>query len=70
MDVFSIEKLKINLKHEPRGNFRDINGWTSGNLSCLGQETNRVGLFQVRDIFGRPSMSTFLYIRFIPATET
>ena len=38
------------MKHEPRGKFRDVNGWTSGNFICLGQEKNKAGLFQVRYI--------------------
>ena len=50
MDVFNIEKRKIHLKHEPRGKFLDINGWTSGNFSCLSQETNKAGILQVRYI--------------------
>ena len=48
--AFNIEKRKIYLKHEPRGNFRDIDGWTSGKFSFLGQETNRSGLPQFTDI--------------------
>ena len=34
----------------PRGDFKDINGWTSGNFSLRGQDTNRKGFLQVREI--------------------
>ena len=49
-DIFNTEKREIHLKHEPRSTFWDVNGQTSGNLSCLGQESNRKGILQVRDI--------------------
>ena len=49
-DTFNIGKL-IHLKHEYRGKFLDISGWTSGKFSCLGQVTDREGLFQFREIF-------------------
>ena len=50
-DAFNIEKHRIRLKHELRGKNWYINDWTSDNLSCLGQETNRAGLLQVREMF-------------------
>ena len=37
MDDFNIENRKIYLKHEPRGNFRDIYGYTSGDFMYLGK---------------------------------
>ena len=49
-DAFNIERRKIHLNHEPRGKVWDISGWTSENFSCFGQDTNRSGLFQVREI--------------------
>ena len=54
MDAFNIEKLKIRLNHESRGRIQDIGGWTSGNFIFLGQEKNRSGLLQVKEIFGDP----------------
>ena len=44
----ALKNSKIHMKHEPRGNFLVINGWTSGNFSFLGRERNRAGFFQVR----------------------
>ena len=52
------------LKHDIREVIWDINGWTSGNFSWLGQEINMVGFFQVRDILGgtlHESFSWHLY---------
>ena len=59
MDAFSIEKRRINLKHERRENVRDINVLNSGNVSFLGQEKNRSGLLQVRDIFWETPHESF-----------
>ena len=44
----TFEKRKINLKHEPRGKFRGVNGWTSGDFIFVGQKTNKAGFFQFR----------------------
>ena len=68
--AFNIVKCNKHLKHEPRGGFRDISGWTYVNFSCLGQMTNRAYFFQVMEIFGRPSMSPFLVICFSVVIET
>ena len=59
MDDSSIEKQKIHQKYEPRGNFWDIYGCNSGNFICLDQEINRVGLFQVRDIWWKGVHESF-----------
>ena len=56
---FNIEKREIHLKHESRGKFRDIIGWTSGDFSCLGQETDRAELFQYRKIFCKTFYESF-----------
>ena len=56
---FNVEKLKIHLKHKPRSKFQGISGWTSGNFSFLGQETNRSGLLYIRDIFCETSHESF-----------
>ena len=50
-DAFNIGKCRIHLKHEPRGEFRDINFHNSSNFRCLGKKESRSGLFQVRDMF-------------------
>ena len=44
----TLKKREIHFKHESRGKFRDISGWTYGDFSCLGQEIDRAGLFQFR----------------------
>ena len=41
-NVKSIQSMK------PGGKFRDTNGWNYGISSCLGQEINMSGFFQVR----------------------
>ena len=56
--------LRIHLKQEPMVKLCDINGHTHGNFVCLGEETNRAGIFQVRDIFGIPFVINFLTISF------
>ena len=63
-DAFNIEKRKIHLKHKPRGRFWDISGWTSGNFSCLIQETDRAWLFQFREIFWETFHESFSYYFF------
>ena len=50
-DALNIERVKIHMKHEPRGIFWDTNSCNSCNFSYLVQETNRSEFFQVRDIF-------------------
>ena len=70
MDAFYIEKRKISLKLKARGGFRDISGWNFGNFSCLGQEKNRAGFFQVRDIFSETFHESFIAIRFSLVIET
>ena len=51
IDAFNIEKWKIHLKHEPRCKRLDINSSTSGDFSCLGLETDKEGLLQLREIY-------------------
>ena len=60
-DSFNIEKRKINLKHEHRGKVLDTNGRKSGNFCCLGQETNRSGLLQVREIYQETLHESFYW---------
>ena len=33
----TLKNIKIHMKHEPRGKFRVINGWTYGNFISLGR---------------------------------
>ena len=66
-DTFNIEKLKIHMKHEPRGKFLDINDCTPMSFSFLGQEKNssKSVIF-----FERPSLGFFLAIGFSLEIET
>ena len=50
MNVFNIERRKINLEHESRGGGWDINSQNSRDFISFCQDTKGVGLLKVRDI--------------------
>ena len=70
MDAFNIEKRKIHLKHEPRGNVLDINGWPYGNFSYLGQEKIGHVSYKSGRFVERTSISNFLAICFSLVVDT
>ena len=63
MDAFNIKKHRIYLNHEPGETFETSMVVSLGILVALTKRQIGQGL-QVRDIFGIPSMSLFLAIRF------
>ena len=69
IDALYIEKREIHMKHEPREKFRDTNGCNSVNFSCLGQETNRAGFFQVREILWETLHNPFSCHLFWPSNR-
>ena len=69
MAALKIENQKIYLKHEPRGKIWDINYWTSRKFSCLGQEKNRAGIFQLRDICWETLHAYFSCYSFYPGNR-
>ena len=68
-DDLNIKNGKIHMKHESREMFLDINGWTSVTFSLLGQEKNRAGFLQVRDICCDTLHEYFYFHSFYPVNK-